>query len=665
MKNLRSRHVREALYLLKVDYPVSSKEMRESIGVKSRTLKSDLKLISDFFSSRGVSLVRKHGAGLYVKAEDSSSRGKLEGELRNLFQNTNPDRNERFRRILLDCLSKDKIPTIEGWSFQFNASRPTILKDINHVRDWLKDKELSLRGKPGRGYVLEGREEGIRDAKLDLFFGEDEEVGENINRGSLGLKLKEELFENVSLRVLETFLNEIEKVTKTAIVDRDLLALTVKLAITIIRLKNRHSLSMDPKKVFDIMQNPAYRVILANINMVEDFYKVEFPLEEIAYITLSFIDSKIKESFDLKGLPLIADTKYLQFAERTARISEDVFGLPIAYDDEFIRMLSLHLKVMLAKLEYSIKVENPLLEEVKREYPLSFSIAKRVCLVLGKEMHIEIPEEEVGYIAMYIAMASEKTRHGAMKRKKVAVVCSAGMGTSSLLFWRLLNEMPDIDVVQIGSYKDMLQGRIELGLNLIISTVPLPDITIPYIVVSPLLNADERKSIREKLGILKYRLEVPLSAHIDDILDQELIFTDLAVNKASDVIRVMGSALIKKGIVKDNFVNAVIQREKEFPTGLNTSIPIALPHADASFTVREGFSVAILKEPVDFGDMSDSQNILKVKLVLMPVLLPNGIYDSVFYQLLEEMRNMRTAQKLIFSKDSKEVKEVIVKSFLS
>jgi activator of the mannose operon (transcriptional antiterminator) len=665
MKNLKSRHIKEALYLLKVDYPISTREMSENIGVKIRTLKSDLKLISDFFSSRGVLLVRKPGIRVYVKAEKSSDREKLKEELIGLFKNTNPDKDERFKTMLLDCLSKNKIPTLEDWCFQFNASRPTILKDVSHVKNWLKNKQLSLKGKPGRGYILEGIEEDIRDAMVYLFFGDSEEVGENINKDSFDLKLKEKLFENISLKVLETFLNDIEKITKTTIVDRDFLALTIKLAITVIRVKNKHPVSMEPKKVFEIMQNPAYRVIFANINIIEESYKIKFPLEEIAYVTLSFIGSKIKDSFDSKSFPLIGDEKYSEFAERIARISEDIFGLPIAYDEEFIRMLSLHLKAVLTKIKYSIKVENSLVEKVKREYPLPFSIAKRVSLILGKEMHMEIPEEEAGYIAMYIAMASEKIRHEGIKRKKVAVVCSAAMGTSSLLFWRLLNEMPDIDVVQIGSYKDILEGKIEPGLNLIISTIPLPDIKIPYIVVSPFLNSDERKLIREKLGILKHKLQLPPSAYINDILDEELIFKDLTANKASDVIKLMGSALIKKRIVKDSFIDAVIEREKKFPTGLNTPIPIALPHADSSFTIKEGFSVAVLKQPVDFRDMGNSQNILKVKLVLMPVLLPNGIYDAVFYQLLEDMRNIKIARKILLSKDSKEAKEVIIKSFLS
>jgi len=664
MKKLKNRHIKEALYLLKVDYPVSIKEIGKSIDVKSRTLKNDFKFVSDFFSSRGVLLVRKPGIGVYVSAEKPFDREKLKGELIDLLKNANPDRDERFKTILIDCLSKDKIPTIEDWSFQFNASRPTILKDINHVKSWFKDKELSLVGKPGRGYILEGKEENIRDATVDLFF-ESEETGENVNGESLSSKLKEKFFEDINTLVLEIFLNKIGKITKTAIVDRDFLALIDKLAITIIRIKNKHPVSMNPKKVFSIMQTPAYHVIFANINMVEKSYKVKFPLEDIAYITFSFIGSKLRNSFGLENLPLIDNKKYTEFAKRITCISEDFFGLPIKHSDEFIRMLSLHLKAMLTKIRYGIKVKNPLVEEVKQEYPLAFSIAKRVSLILGEEIHVKIPKEEIGYIAMYIAMSFEEIRHGRTKKKRVAVVCSGAMATSILLFWRLLNEMPDIDVVQVDSYKDILKGKVESDLNLIISTVPLQDIKIPHIIVSPFLNSNERKLIREKLGILKYKLQLPPSTYINDILDEELIFKDLPANKASDVIKLMGSALIKKGIAKEGFINAAIKREKKFSTGLNTPIPIALPHTDPSFTIKEGFSIAVLRQPVVFRDMGNAQKILKVKIVLMPVLLSNGAYSTVLYQLLEEMKNIKIVRKLISSRNSKEAKEVIIRSFLS
>jgi len=664
MKELKSRHIKEALYLLKVDYPISTKEIGKSVGVKSRTLKNDLKFISDFFSSQGVLLVKKPGIGVRVMAEKSSDKEKLKGELLNLLKNSNPDRDERFKTILFDCLSKDKIPTIEDWAFQLKSSRPTILKDINYVKSWLKNKELSLVGKPGKGYILQGKEENIRDAMFDLFFGK-EQAGDSINRGTLSLKSKEKFFEDINISVLETFLDKIEKITKNSIVDRDLLALTNKLAIIIIRVKNKHPVSMNPKKVFDIMQNPVYRAIFANINMIEKSHKVKFSLEEIAYITFSFISSKIRDSFGLESPSLIGDKKYLEFAKSVARISKDIFGLPIAYDNEFIRMLSLHLKTTLTKIKYGLRIENPLVKEVKQEYPLAFSIAKKVSLILGKEMHVKIPEEEAGYIAMYIATAFEETRHGRIKRKRVAVVCSGAMATSSLLFWRLLNEMPDIDIVRVGSYKDILGGKVESDLDLIVSTVPLPDIKIPHIMISPFLNSNERKLIREKLGILKYKLQLPPSAYINNALDEKLIFKDLPANKASDVIKLMGSALIKKGIVKEGFISAVIKREKKFPTGLNTPIPIALPHADPSFTIKEGFSIAILRQPVDFRDMSDAQKILKVKIVLMPALLSNGTYSIVLYQLLEGIKNMKAAQRLILSRNAKEAKKVIIKLFLS
>ena len=663
-KKLKTRYIKVILYLLKLNYPISTKEISEHTGVKIRTLKNDLKFIGDFLSSYRVSLVTKRGVGVYIEVKNYLDKKKLKEDLINIFENINPDKNERFKAILSDCLLKDKIPTIEDWSFEFNISRPTVLKDINHVKKWLKDRKLYLIGKPGKGYTLKGKEEDIRDAIAELLLKDKESQG-NINGNRLNLKLKEEIFRDINIPILETFLNKIEEITKNPIVDMDFLNLIYKLAITITRIKNNHLISMDPKKVFDIMQTPTYRIIFENVNMIENQHKIKFPLEEVAYIALSFITSKIRDSFSLEKSSLVNSEKYLRLAKRIALISEDVSGLPMAYDDEFIRMLSLHLKAMLTKIRYGIKVENPLLEEIKRDYPLSFSIAKKVSQTLEKEMHVKIPEEEVGYIAMYIAMIFEKIRHRGIKKKKVAVICSSGMATSSVLFWRLLNEMPDIDVVQVGSYKDILEKKIEPDLDLIISTVPLPDINLPYIVVSPFLNSNERKLIREKLGILRYKSQSPSLSYIDDVLDEDLIFKDLPAKNNFDAIKLMGKVLIKKGIVKKGFIDAVIKREEEFPTGLNTPIPIALPHTGYNFSIKEGFSIAILKQPVEFKDMGDSQRILKVKIVFIPVLLPNGRYNTIFYKLLEKIIDIKIARKLILSKNSKEAKKIIIKSFFS
>jgi activator of the mannose operon (transcriptional antiterminator) len=326
-------------------------------------------------------------------------------------------------------------------------------------------------------------------------------------------------------------------------------------------------------------------------------------------------------------------------------------------------MLSLHLKTALRNIQYGIRIENPLLKEIKSEYPLPFSIAERFCSSLNIKNSLSIPEAEVGYIAVYIAMALEKIKYMRWKRKKVAVVSAMAIGASSLLFWRLLNEIPEIDIAQVGSYKDVLDGKIGPGIDFIISTIPLPEINISHIVVSPFLNSEERKAIRTALGILRNKWKPTSSGDLNEILDINLIFVNLKTNSFKDLITLMGEALYENGYVKEKFTYTVIERERKFPTGLETLIPIALPHADANFTLKKGIAIATLKKPVIFHNMGEPKNFVQVRIVLMPVLTLNAEDNVEFYEILKKCRDVRVAQTLLNCNTSIEIKKTLVKSF--
>lgn len=675
MSKLKSRHIREILYILDLQYPVSTAKISEEIGVKKRTLKEDLNIIYDFFLSKGLNLIRKPRIGVYLKCNSQATINRIKGELFLLDKSINLDREDRFKKIFTDCIIKDKIPTIEDWCFEINSSRPTVMSDLKRAKTYFKENELILEGKPGIGYKLKGNEENIRNAMVDFILQANKnKTNKFIEAIFKNSKVKEVdaysllLIKNIQFSEIKTFLDNIQKDTDTVLVDKDYVVFVLKVAVSISRTKDKHFVNIKPKKLFNIMQTPTYRVVYKNSHIIEDSYHIKLSIEEIAYITLSFLSSKVQEFYSLcqKGMSYkSSDEKYSEYAKIVVQITNDIFEFSIPDEAEFIRMLALHLKSMLAKIKYTVKIENPLLKDIKAQYPLPFSIAERVTMMLGRKMHIEIPEEEAGYIAMYLAMAVEKARHQKRKRKKVAVICAIAMATSSLLFWKLLNEMPDIDVVQVGSYKDILEGKIDLDIDLIISTIPLPQLKIPHVVISPFLGTKEKEVIRKILGITKHKLGYPSVLNIENALEEKFIFANIELKNSKEVIKLLGGALIKNKYVKNDFVKAAIEREKKFPTGLDTPIPIALPHTDANFTLKKGFAIATLKQAVAFKSMGDSDKILPIRIVLIPVLTQKSEDNIAFYELLQRCRDSKIAHELLKCNSSEEIKEILTKTFVS
>lgn len=88
-----------------------------------------------------------------------------------------------------------------------------------------------------------------------------------------------------------------------------------------------------------------------------------------------------------------------------------------------------------------------------------------------------------------------------------------------------------------------------------------------------------------------------------------------------DVIRTMSNTLIKKNLVKKEYPDHVIAREKKFPTGLPTKpFGVAIPHTDAKWTNHNAICVGILKDPIDQVVMGTDDTPVKVSIVFMLAL---------------------------------------------
>lgn len=116
---------------------------------------------------------------------------------------------------------------------------------------------------------------------------------------------------------------------------------------------------------------------------------------------------------------------------------------------------------------------------------------------------------------------------------------------------------------------------------------------------------------------------------IEDLLDEELVFTELEAEDWVDVLRKLSAAAVEKGYVKDTYFNAVLEREQLYPTALPTPVlKVAVPHAmERIHVVKPVIVVATLKTPVPFKEMGDGVNDVPVDIVFM--LAVNGDKDQL------------------------------------
>lgn len=103
-----------------------------------------------------------------------------------------------------------------------------------------------------------------------------------------------------------------------------------------------------------------------------------------------------------------------------------------------------------------------------------------------------------------------------------------------------------------------------------------------------------------------------------EVLREELVLIHPDADCAETVLRTMADVLYKDGAVKASYYDAMLAREKLYPTGLPTElIKVALPHADVEHVNYSALAVAILAHPVHFCEMGTADQMLDVEIILM------------------------------------------------
>lgn len=88
------------------------------------------------------------------------------------------------------------------------------------------------------------------------------------------------------------------------------------------------------------------------------------------------------------------------------------------------------------------------------------------------------------------------------------------------------------------------------------------------------------------------------------LIEKENIFIDVDTKEFSDLIKQISKPLLENSEVNEQFPNAVIEREKTFPTGLPTDpIGVAIPHTDPEHVNHNKVTIAVLNEPLEMNIM--------------------------------------------------------------
>ena len=105
----------------------------------------------------------------------------------------------------------------------------------------------------------------------------------------------------------------------------------------------------------------------------------------------------------------------------------------------------------------------------------------------------------------------------------------------------------------------------------------------------------------------------------------ELVFFDFEASDRVDFFTKMSQILMDKGYVKESWLDAIMTRESNYPTGLAFEhISVALPHVDPEHLVKPYIAVIKPKEPVIFEGMAGIGGDIPAELIVNLGLLAHA-----------------------------------------
>lgn len=496
----RERQILEIL-LTKND-EMTVKDLADQLGVSARTVHRDLKNVEDILKEYELWLQKKSGVGVQIAGEPNKVQ-ELEMFLFNLFR-TEYTPDERQTIILCELLESKGPVKLVGLANDLNVTIATVSADLTKLEERLHSSGLSLIRKRGYGVEIEGEEGAKRRAMRHLiseYLDESDILSfarENIQKRStqhinsiserlLGLVEKQKLV--TVEKIVESIIQELP----FAIADSAYIGLVVHLALAVERIQKGEGITINQAYLDNQFDSKEYKFAERIVAELEQVFKIQIPQAEVAYITMHLKGAKLRHDNEY-----IAEDSSYQVAIKTRSLIEFVgkqIGLDLSGNRSLFEGLIVHLKPAIYRIKQKMGISNPLLDKIKQDYPELFSMVKEAVRQTFREF--DVPDEEIGYLVMHFGAVLLGVKD--IGNVKALVICSSGIGTSKMLVTRLQKEFPELKQVKNVSVMEFKKMETD-EYSLIISTIPIVDSELDYILVSPILNKEEIERVRSYIN---------------------------------------------------------------------------------------------------------------------------------------------------------------------
>lgn len=595
---MREKYVKLIVALQEQGGFIRGSELAEKLHVSDRSIRSYIKDLNENYL-------------IDAKIKNNKNKGYiLVGEVNEIKRTQQIEFEERAFFIIKYLLEKEDWVTYdeiaEGLLFSSQTIRTDVLKIQQLINNQLRD--IRVESIIFRGIRLIGSE---IDKRLFLDSLSNPPTLTNINFTKVlsqyfkGWIMIEEL-ENL-VEYLQEQVDQLEIPTNTEV----LLPIISYLIICLNRIEKQCVLEDATHLLnkYDITQTKEYVISKKLLDRIAQQRKTSIPESEIIYFSFYLMSQRLLFVATIEEESQIPDNIKKEVIDILLQLEKE-YNMNFCSDSQLSSGLILHLSRDIYPLLFNFYIENSLITTIKQEYIRAYYISVRFSHLISKKLHINIPESEIGYLALHFASYIERKNKDAIF---AAILSGRNRPMSILLKKDLENKISGLEISKIVRFDEI--DSLPESIQLLISTFPLKkEISIPSVQVNEFITENDI----ENLKII-----------VNKLLSKKILKVDYFARLSA-----MSKAEVLKQTLKemnlDYMFESFMERESLSTTEVGNAV--AIPHPlQPSNEKQMQIGIVILDKAISWGSSDVS---------LIFLIVPGRDKQSEMSQLMEELHRV-------------------------
>lgn len=643
MQSIKSRQRNLFKLLTNESSYVPASVFAELLGVSLKTIYNDLAMLSEEMKHYQLYIDKIPRNGL-ILVGDKKNQEKFLNKLNQLccyvdVLYTPSHRRLEIMRMLLIEIRHVTIADLEDIFYVTSAS---LRSDMELLQQFLKPFHVHLY--TGKSKIkVKGCESNIQKALKQFILLEAGFEGyDTLLHYDPLHQLVEQLFDERIITMSKDRIHHLVQTSNRSISDYYVNSIYVSLLILLTRIQHGFHMQEDDVKNDDISLLEPYMIAIEMKDSYEKQYGLDFCEADVQYLSLQLFAYRIEPS--IKGGDI--QSQYLGIVHTMIAKMSRLLETDLTDDERLLDSLLYHIPPMIYRLKRNMKVYNPLLQQIKNQYIILFSLTWYIASDLETQYQVILNDDEISFLFIYFQISLEK-RHD-VHFKNIVIVCPMGLATSELVFTKVRQFLPPSDNVFSVNVAQLYAMDLR-NVDIIISTTTLSPLTPPVVYVSPLVSDEDIRRIAQAYSLLHKGVLSPQSTYINcqqtnlmDFIREEFLFVQEEFATKEECLNFLIGQYQACNMVSETFGRSLYEREEMGDTSMYTGV--AIPHPMPETVTQSRIAIATMTHKIRWGS-NDVNMVIVIGIAEKDIQCVKGVLSQIL-AICESKEKIKTVVQI-------------------